>query len=48
MLDTDGDGKISFPEFKYWWETGKKGKLKRLVYLTARAMKMRKFIAKEF
>jgi Ca2+-binding EF-hand superfamily protein len=26
-LDTNGDGKISFEEFKFWWETGVKGKM---------------------
>lgn len=39
-LDINGDGKISFEEFKFWWMEGRKGKLGDLVYLKAKALKM--------
>lgn len=41
-LDINGDGKISFEEFKFWWMEGRKGKLGDLVYLKAKALKMTK------
>lgn len=39
-MDTNGDGKISFPEFEYWWKYGQKGKLKNIVGLKYKAMKL--------
>jgi Ca2+-binding EF-hand superfamily protein len=41
-LDSNGDGKISFEEFKFWWEHGHKGSLGKLVYLKAKSMKLTK------
>lgn len=39
-MDTNGDGRISYPEFEYWWKFGQKGKLKRIVALKYKAMKL--------
>ena len=39
-LDTNGDGKISLDEFKFWWSNGLKGKLGELVFLKAKSMQM--------
>jgi len=47
-LDTDGDGKISLKEFKFWWMNGLKGKLGDLVYLKAQTMKMTKEFMGQF
>jgi hypothetical protein len=48
LLDLNGDGKINFEEFEYWWLTGKKGKMIQLVYLKAEALKMTKFLSDAF
>ena len=48
MLDINKDGKISFDEFQYWWQKGKKGKMMRLVWLKAKAMKMNNFVKNKF
>lgn len=40
QLDINKDGKISFEEFKYWWETGHEGPLGNLVFLRAKSMKL--------
>ena len=47
-LDTDGDGKISLKEFKFWWMNGLKGKLGNLVHLKAKTMKMTKEFMGQF
>ncbi len=47
-LDVNGDGKISFEEFKFWWLQGRKGKLGELVYLKAKSMKMTKMFLDQF
>lgn len=41
-LDSNGDGKISFSEFKFWWENGHKGNMGKLVYLKAKSMRLTK------
>lgn len=47
-LDTNGDGKISFEEFKFWWVEGRKGKLGDLVYLKAKSMKLTNMFLSQF
>ncbi len=47
-LDVNSDGRISFEEFEYWWNTGRKGGLERLVFMKAKAMKMMNFLKKWF
>jgi hypothetical protein len=39
-MDTNGDGKISYPEFEYWWKFGKKGKMRKIVGLKFKALKL--------
>ena len=39
-MDTNGDGRISFAEFEYWWKFGQKGKLKKIVALKFKALKL--------
>ena len=39
-MDTNNDGKISYPEFEYWWKFGHKGKLKKVVALKFKALKL--------
>lgn len=38
-MDLNGDGKISYSEFDFWWKHGIKGKLKNVVQLKLKAMK---------
>lgn len=38
-MDTNGDGRISFPEFQYWWKFSKKGKMRKVVSLKFKALK---------
>lgn len=47
-LDINGDGKISFDEFKFWWMEGRKGKLGDLVYLKAKSMKLTNMFLSQF
>ena len=47
-LDTNGDGKISLEEFKFWWLNGLKGKMGKLVFLKAKSMKMTKEFLGQF
>ena len=47
-LDTNGDGKISLDQFKFWWANGLKGKLGELVYLKAKSLKMTQAFFSQF
>lgn len=47
-LDVNKDGKISFDEFKFWWEKGHKGSLGKLVFLKAKSMKVTNSILNSF
>jgi Ca2+-binding EF-hand superfamily protein len=40
IIDTNGDGKISFEEFYVWWLHGVTNKLEELVYLRMKSMKI--------
>lgn len=39
-MDLNGDGKISFSEFYYWWRYSRQGKLKKVVGLKFKALKL--------
>lgn len=38
-MDTNGDGKVTFPEFQYWWKFSKKGKMRKVVSLKFKGLK---------
>jgi Ca2+-binding EF-hand superfamily protein len=40
IIDTNGDGKISFEEFYVWWHHGVTNKLEELVYIRMKSMKI--------
>ncbi|CAD8124591.1 unnamed protein product [Paramecium sonneborni] len=48
VVDTNGDGKISFEEFWEWWQFGKNEKLEKLVFMKLKLMNMLKSINSEF